>query len=283
MKTETLKYLCDPETHNPLTLEARSDGTSVLYDKLTGRQYPINDGIPDFLVDRPPTGMNKKYQTQYDMLSPFYNFVTKAAIRMMRASEADVRREYLCELEIERDSKVLEVSVGTGSNLRLLPADAQYYGLDISSGQIKQCSKIIKKIGLQVDLFLGDAEQLPFRDSQFDVVFHMGGINYFSNPQLALTEMIRVAKPGTKIVVVDETDRFTKQLARIPVVREFFKHHNGMATPELVAPSNVDEVEVRELFGGRLWYLSFRKPLVKVKPMATVTNILERRILQRNL
>lgn len=278
MKKEILDLLCDPENGHPLFYQVTPVGPSVLLEPISGKYYPIDSGIPNFLHKRPVTGINQKYQKQYDLLSPFYNFVTKTAIRLMGASEADVRLEYLCELEIKPGMRVLEVSVGTGTNLRLLPTEAHYFGLDISNGQIRQCQHYLQRENRHAELFLGDAEHLPFRENVFDVVFHMGGINYFNDPALALREMLRVAKPGTKVVVVDETDRFTKQLARFPIVREYFKHNNGMAAPELAAPAGVDEVTTKELFGGRLWYLSFRKPHKSKKPLATVTSLLQRRM-----
>ena len=44
----------------------------------------------------------------------------------------------------------------------------------------------------------------------FDVVFHMGGINFFNDKAQALQEMVRVAKPETKFVIVGETEQITK-------------------------------------------------------------------------
>ncbi|EEG76167.1 class I SAM-dependent methyltransferase [Dethiobacter alkaliphilus] len=279
MREETLDLLCDPETSSPLILQENEDGSQVLAGSNT--TYPIRDGVADFLHQKPVTGINKRYQMMYDHLSPFYNFVTRAAIRLMQADEDDVRREYLCELEIKPGDRVLEVSVGTGTNLRLLPRDARYYGLDISPGQLRQCKKLLKKIGLEAELFLGAAESLPFYDNSFDVVFHMGGINFFGDPDLALREMYRVAKPGTKIVVVDETDRFTKKLAKIPIVQNFFKSDSDVNVPDPLVPQKAEDIQVKELFDGRLWYLSFRKAQTKVKPATVSTALLKRRALQR--
>ncbi|NLP36546.1 MAG: class I SAM-dependent methyltransferase [Firmicutes bacterium] len=269
-----IKMLRDPVNGRPLSYRVNQKGAEFLVEPQAGKIYPIHNGIPDFLHQRPVSGLNLKYQKQYDLLSPFYNFATKTAIFLMGAKEADVRRQYLCELEIKPGMQVLEVSVGTGTNLCLLPRHAHYFGLDISRGQLDQCRKNLKKIGLTAHLFLCDAENLPFCDNQFDVVFHMGGINFFSDPAQALQEMVRVAKPGSKIVVVDETDKFTKKLAKIPIVKEFFKHDNAMAAPELHLPQNVEEVRQKELFDGRLWYLGFRKPITH-KESPKVTSLLQ--------
>jgi ubiquinone/menaquinone biosynthesis C-methylase UbiE len=60
------------------------------------------------------------------------------------------------------------VSNGTAINLHYLPRDANYFGLDISMGMLKQCQWNLKKWSLQAELFQGIAESLPFKDSAFD-------------------------------------------------------------------------------------------------------------------
>lgn len=276
MREDTLHLLCDPEEKTPLTLQTSPCG-SVRLCGGPGVFYPCNGNIPDFLGNKPLSGLNRRYQAMYNLLSPFYNVVTRAAIACMRASEEEVRRQYLCELDIGQGDRVLEVSVGTGTNLCLLPRHARYFGLDISAGQLAQCRKNLKRAGLEAELFLGLAERLPFRDNSFDVVFHMGGINYFTNPALAVQEMVRVAKPGTKLVIVDETERFAGKLAKIPVVREFFKHEHGAAAPESLAPRGVAEIGVKELFDGRLWCLLLRKAAAHTQPAATGASLFRQR------
>ena len=60
-----------------------------------------------------------------------------------------------------------------------------------------------------------NASFLPFRDGVFDAVIHVGGINTFEEKARALSEMFRVARPGARIVVVDEglEPRMRKSLA----------------------------------------------------------------------
>jgi len=69
----------------------------------------------------------------------------------------------------------------------------------------------LKRWQRHAQLFQGEAERLPFRDAVFDCVFHVGGINFFSDKERAITEMIRAAKPGTKLVIVDETEKVVSQ------------------------------------------------------------------------
>jgi ubiquinone/menaquinone biosynthesis C-methylase UbiE len=56
------------------------------------------------------------------------------------------------------------------------------------------------------DLFRGNAECLPFADSSYYLVFHVGGINFLNNRAKAIREMFRVAKPGRRILITDETE-----------------------------------------------------------------------------
>src|SRR6202035_247553 len=103
-------------------------------------------------------------------------------------------------------ARVLEVGVGTGANLRYLPPDIDFYGLDLSWGMLRKCRKKLRKCSGPARLSQAEASHLPFRTEVFDCVFHVGGINFFSDPKRAIREMIWVAKPGTKIVISDETE-----------------------------------------------------------------------------
>jgi ubiquinone/menaquinone biosynthesis C-methylase UbiE len=259
MNQDTLQLLCDPKSKTPLQLLKQDESIVLAVNQET--HYPVSDGIADFLQHEELSGTNKRYQAMYNRLSPLYNYVTRTAIMLMNTSEESVRMEYLRELEIKPGDKVLEVSVGTGTNIRLLPRHARYYGLDISPGQLRQCKKNLKKAGMEAELFLGLGERLPFCDNIFDVVFHMGGINFFNDPAQAIWEMYRVAKPGTKIVIVDETDRFTQKLGKIPIVKAFFTT-DAVNVPDIHVPDDAIDIETKELFNGRLWYVGFRKPFV---------------------
>ena len=77
---------------------------------------------------------------------------------------------------------------------------------------LANCQANLHRWQFQADLFLGNAECLPFADESFDVVFHVGGINFFNDRAKAIREMIRVAKPGSKILIADETEEHVKEM-----------------------------------------------------------------------
>ena len=53
---------------------------------------------------------------------------------------------------------------------------------------------------------------MPFHDHKFDAVLSIGGFNHFNDPEGALREMVRVAKPGARIVVSDELPDLTDRM-----------------------------------------------------------------------
>jgi ubiquinone/menaquinone biosynthesis C-methylase UbiE len=204
--------------------------------------------------------MNKKYRKLYDRIAPIYDLTTRTYAYFKSGSERNRRSEYLKELEIEDEDKVLEVSIGTGANLRYLPRRAQFFGVDISSGMLTQCRKKLRKFVLDVPLLLSAAEALPFRDQVFDAVYHVGSINFFDDKAAAIAEMIRVARPGTKIMIVDETEKIAKAYERSPGAAPFYKKRSAtIVAPMSFVPSEMLDVHVKELCGGELYCLTFRK------------------------
>jgi len=192
-----MEILRNPRTGNPLRLIVDSDENGELVDDQSGDKFMIREGIPVFVSENELSGFNKKYQGLYNRIAPFYDISTSLFALFKSGGEKKRRLEYLNELEIKDGDKVLEISVGTGANLRFLPSGADYYGVDITWGMLKQCRKKIKKNNLKVELFQCAAEAVCFKDEAFDVVFHVGGINFFNDKERAILEMIRLAKPGT--------------------------------------------------------------------------------------
>ena len=88
-------------------------------------------------------------------------------------------------LEVKPGDSVLETSVGTGLNFKYLPhgvelAGLDLAGLDLSSEMLLNCQANLHRWHMDATLVLANAEDLPFADSSFDVVFHVGGSNFFN-------------------------------------------------------------------------------------------------------
>jgi len=265
MEHETLSMLCSPYTqeHLELRTEVKPDGTSeeILVGVKTGERFPFRNGIPILYDVSRLEGYNLQYNTFYRKTAKYYDMTLKMLAFFLGSGEAKFRSQYLQLLEIRKDCKVLEVSVGTGTNLSLLPASAHSYGLDLSWEMLSKCQKNMLRWNRKFELFFGNSETLPFRDGMFDVVFHVGGINAFSDRAKAINEMIRVARPGTKIVIVDETAKMMNSMGWIPSARKMVEEWGDrFEAPVNLVPATMREIQVNKMINGFFYILSFRTP-----------------------
>lgn len=230
------------------------------YDDKTHEAFPVTeDGIAEFIQQSDITGSNRKSTAFYDGFSPFYEMGQKLWYSFF-GGEKKARSQYLEHLKIAPGNLVLEVSVGTGANIKFLPRDACYYGLDISMGQLRQSVKNRNKYCLPLCLGWGNAEALPFRDGSFDCVFHVGGINLFSNKEKAISEMVRVAKPHTTIMICDETEKVARRYEKLPYFGKPFRNRTEkIKAPVDLLPSNVYDVGTIEIRKGTLYIVTFKK------------------------
>ena len=184
------------------------DGKEWFQDK-SGTIYPVEKGIVRFLSGTELTGNNKNFQKMYDGFSGLYDGFTRF-FALISGGEKKRLLEYLSELEIKDGNKVIEISIGTGRNIKYLNPKAEFFGVDISLGMLGKCMKNMSKRKRSIGLIQAEAENLPLWDNSFDVVFSAGGFNYFNDREKAVLEMLRIAKPGTKLMISDEPDKIMK-------------------------------------------------------------------------
>ena len=253
MEREVVSLLCDPDSRFSLQLVGHN-----LRNTVTRRTYPIYDGIPLFVST--VSGPNLKRQILYNMFAPVYDLAQLLSRSIFR--RPDCRREYLNELEIQPGDRVLEVAVGTGANLRHLPQDIELYGIDISWGMLRRCQRNLERWRRRAYLFHSVAERLPFSRDVFDCVFHVGGINHFTDKTHAIREMIWVAKPGAKIVIVDRAEKKVRvDYQRNPATRQFIDPGaNAVDCLLNLIPNEMQEIKAKEICHGKLFCLTFRKP-----------------------
>jgi ubiquinone/menaquinone biosynthesis C-methylase UbiE/uncharacterized protein YbaR (Trm112 family) len=265
MKPETVSLLCRPGTHEPLRLASvpGSDGNTqeMLVGVHSGERFPVRDGIPLLLDESKVSGFNQRYQGIYNRIAGLYDAGIKLFAYLAGRGEEHFRGEYLRELEVQASNRVLEVSIGTGANFHYLPVNAAYFGLDLSWGMLKRCQKNLNRWRREAELILGNAEELPLFDELFDTVLHVGGINAFNDPAKAVCEMIRVARAGAKIVIVDETAKMMESLAWMPSVRRWLQEHGErFSAPVGLVPEEMRDVQARDFAKGNMYCLTFRKP-----------------------
>ena len=133
----------------------------------------------------------------YSRFAPLYDAVWPA-LMSRRLSEA------IRGASIETGSRVLEVGVGTGVSLEHYPDDCDVVGVDLSESMLSEArQKIEREQWSHVDVQTMNAENLEFEDDQFDVVTSFHTISVVSDPNRMMSEIVRVCRPGGKILIVN--------------------------------------------------------------------------------
>ncbi len=260
---EALSILQSPATSEPLQLVRQGDGEVLISS--SGERFPIRAGIADLRRPEDLTGFNQKYNHLYETIGGFYDDTQRVVCALTGIDRDAYVMSYLGLLEVKPGDSVLETSVGTGLNFKYLPPGVRLCGIDLAREMLANCQSNLRRWRLQADLFLGNAESLPFADSSFDVVFHVGGINFFNDRAKAIREMIRVARPGSRILIADETEEHVKaSFERAPITGGYFRNRKEpVAAPvDLVPPEMLEtHVEILNVVGkNRFYALTFRKP-----------------------
>jgi ubiquinone/menaquinone biosynthesis C-methylase UbiE len=113
----------------------------------------------------------------------------------------------------------LEIGAGTGYfTLNMLRAGviAQATCSDISPGMLRTLEQNASSLALQVETQAADAEDLPFADESFDLVFGHAVLHHIPNLERAFGEFARVLAPGGTLLFAGEPSRYGDHLARVP-------------------------------------------------------------------
>jgi len=98
---------------------------------------------------------------------------------------------------------VLEVAVGTGRNLPFYPDGIRLTGVDWSPAMLAIARSRAAALERHVDLRQGDAQALDFPGESFDTVVCALGLCAIPDDRRAVTEMVRVLRPGGRLLLVD--------------------------------------------------------------------------------
>ena len=187
---------------------ALRDEETALVCESCATVFPIRDEI--LIAKEEPSSDNKIAQDFYNgALWPKFR-VWESIFWFFHGGERKSRNEILKHLPTDSRMTLLDIAIGDGVYTSWLPEAWSIVGLDVSTSQLNACQK--RNGGRDLRLILGEAESLPFDDDSFDAVLSIGGFNHFHDPELALREMARVAKPGSKVVVADELPDITNRM-----------------------------------------------------------------------
>jgi SAM-dependent methyltransferase len=108
-------------------------------------------------------------------------------------------RQLAARFQPWRGKRLLDVACGPGVWLRATTElGAITAGIDLSQVAVEICRKALPK----AEVHCGPAEKLPFADQEFDFISCLGALEHFLDPEVALGEMVRVAKPAAQLLLL---------------------------------------------------------------------------------
>jgi demethylmenaquinone methyltransferase/2-methoxy-6-polyprenyl-1,4-benzoquinol methylase len=115
------------------------------------------------------------------------------------------KRRVLQLANVKSGHRALDLCCGTGDiSFALSKNGAETIGLDFSEKMLEvAAARHLKSQISKLKFVQGDAQQLPFPDNSFDAVTVGYGLRNLANLDCGLDEMIRVAKPGGRIISLD--------------------------------------------------------------------------------
>jgi ubiquinone/menaquinone biosynthesis C-methylase UbiE len=85
---------------------------------------------------------------------------------------------------------------------------------DISPGMVEAAERNAQRLGFTIEGRTADAERLPYEDGTFDIVVGHAVIHHLPDVEQAFREMLRVLKPGGRVVICGEPTRYGDFVAR---------------------------------------------------------------------
>jgi demethylmenaquinone methyltransferase / 2-methoxy-6-polyprenyl-1,4-benzoquinol methylase len=161
----------------------------------------------DSVVPFKESELTKKQQVanMFDKIAFRYDFLNRF---LSAGIDVTWRKKAIKQLKTLQPKTVLDVATGTGDVAILtykMLQPKKITGIDISEGMLEIGRKKLAKLGLEKDIELlnGDSETINFPDASFDAITVAFGVRNFENLEKGLKEMLRVLKPGGKLVVLE--------------------------------------------------------------------------------
>ncbi len=132
-------------------------------------------------------------------------------LKLIKALGADDGRSF---------GDALEIGSGTGYfslNLVQLGVIERLTATDISPGMLKKLAATADALGVEnVTTVATEAEELPFEDESFDLVFGHAVLHHIPDLDKAFAEFRRVLRPGGMVAFAGDPSRYGDRLAALP-------------------------------------------------------------------
>lgn len=168
------------------------------------------------------------------------------------------RIQALQRMQIRPGDRILEVGVGTGINAPLYPKDVQVVGIDLSASMLERARERIARKGVRnMRVLEMDAADLKFPDDGFDIVYAPYVISVVPDPVAVAREMVRVCKPGGRIIILNHFCSRNPIIAKLDRLISPFTVHIGFKSdldlPGFLAQANLEPVSIEKINIPRIW------------------------------
>jgi ubiquinone/menaquinone biosynthesis C-methylase UbiE len=151
--------------------------------------------------------------------------------------------------------RILDIGFGTGLSLPHYQASATVVGVDASLGMLRFGQSRVRELGAHADLVQLDAERLAFADGSFDSVAFNLCLCTIANPEQAVREAVRVARPGAPMVFLEHVRSHILPVAIVqdvlnPLSTLLLADHLNRRTAVIIRRAGVEVVSVERWFAG---------------------------------
>ena len=213
----------------------------------------------------------KQVEEMFDKIAFRYDFLNHF---LSAGIDVSWRKKAIKHLKELNPKIVLDVATGTGDvailTYKILKTE-KIIGIDISDGMLEIGQKKIIKLGLKnhIELLKGDSETISFGDNTFDAVTVAFGVRNFENLEKGLQEILRVLRPGGKLVILE----FSRPA--LPVIKNVYNFYLNVIAPKVgtiisknknayqYLNDSVQKFPERKIFINILNQLGYRNTLYK--------------------
>lgn len=128
-------------------------------------------------------------------------------------------------------ASILEMGIGTGLSVEAYPHDCSVTGVDLAAEMLDKAREKIKGQGLQhIKVQQMDALALEFADDSFDYTTAFHVISVVPDARRFLAEMVRVTKPGGRIILINHFRSENRVLSALDTLIEPLTRRIGWHT-----------------------------------------------------